>query len=470
MGCLKPLRELRGVLSSCSVATFLVAVGPAPARTVPANPPPKNLMHNGRFEAGLDGWEFRPGDTAMVSLTRAPGIPGQAVHFRPRGATLGLDSAPLTFGRELRRERCYRLKARVRFDGLKQGIAALSVCLYDKTGKRIRQYSIANWSTRSKPRDWHVRSAVIGPGTPFAFDPKAATLRVRLSFYDRSGKCEGDIHLADLSLVEVSRGRFADWPASILVDCGDIQTRFEARSHWTLYRLDYRGVRLCKNQFGSHYGSVASFPGTGFIGSGHSENGEAESVDDLTLTVDGHASNPPPARVSGNRIVLHKRSHLRALNLDTTVTVLPDRIIEQVRVKTSKPQKLNLLYHFMHPWVTDMDRFLALKSDGGELEGRFVDDKQMKVGVPVRWSAVYSSKLGMGAVTVVLDAPRDTKWLVWYWDMPGRYRKHYLVTFRGETVPADRAFSYKIVTLPFTAAPETWEKTVRRTAGKAARP
>ncbi|NOY80832.1 MAG: hypothetical protein GXP31_07480 [Kiritimatiellaeota bacterium] len=452
------------VLAPFALTALLTAVSAAPPKTPPASSAPRELIVNGRFENGLDGWGFQPGNSAMVSLNKAPGIPGQAVHFRPRGAPLGLNSTPLTFGRELRRKRCYRLEARLRFGGLKQGIAALSVCLYDETGKRIRQYSIASWSTRSKPHDWIVRSAVIGPGTPFPFDLKAATLRVRLSFYDRDGKCEGDIHLADVSLKEATRGRFADWPASILVDCGDIQTRFEARSFWTLYRLDYKGTRLCKDQFGSHYGSVASFPGTGFVGSGHSEHGETESVDELTLRVDGRPLDPPPARVSGSRIELHKRSHLRVLDLDTTVTILPDRIVEQVGVKAEKPQKLNLFYHFMHPWVTDMDRFIAVKADGSELEGAFVGDKQMKVGVPVRWSAVYSGELEMGAVTVVLDAPRDTKWLVWYWDVPGRYRKHYFVTFRNETVPTGRTFSYRIATIPFAAAPETWKETAKRVA------
>ncbi len=425
-----------------------------------------NRIENGRFTRGLEGWNFRPGNRKMTTLKTVPGIPGRALFFHPRGENAGLNSAALEFGRDLQRDQCYRLTGRVQFGGLRRGIAALSVCLYDGRGKRLRQYALLHWTPHSKRRDWTRFSAVLGPGTAYPFLAEAARLRVRLSFFDRGGKCTGEIALADVALRPARRNRFADWPASILVDCGDLQTRFESRSFWTLYRLDYRGKRLCVDHFGSHYGSVANFPGTGFIGSGHSEQGETEQVESLTLSVDGRRLDPPPAHVAGRRIVLHKKSRIRTLALETTVTVLPDRIIEAVEVRAETPQKLNVLYHFMHPWVTAMDRFLAVTTGGTVISGKFTGDKRMKVDAPVRWSAVYSDALQMGAVTVVLQVPPESRWRVWYWDMPGRYRKHYFVTFRNQTIPAGRRFSYRIVTLPFAAGPERWKRVAESLAAR----
>ena len=73
------------------------------------------------------------------------------------------------------------------------------------------------------------------------------------------------------------------WPRQFTAVVGDIEVRFEDRSFWTLYRIDYKGTRLCLDRWGSHYGSVASFPGVGFIGSGHSEN-----EDEQVLSLVGH--------------------------------------------------------------------------------------------------------------------------------------------------------------------------------------
>ena len=133
-----------------------------------------------------------------------------------------------------------------------------------------------------------------------------------------------------------------------------------------------------------------------------------------------------------------------------------------------KPLELNLLYHFMHPWVTDMSHYLAGKTDDTIVEGPFVDDKGMKVKAPVAWSAVFSETLGKGAVTVVLEMPEDLPWDVRYWDVPGSYRKHYLTVFERATVEPGRRLRYRIVTLPFAASTAAWKQVARDLAGAAA--
>ena len=81
-----------------------------------------------------------------------------------------------------------------------------------------------------------------------------------------------------------------------------------------------------------------------------------------------------------------------------------------------------------------------------------------------RWSALYDGPSGKGAVTCVLDAPKDDDWRTRYWDVPDGYRKHYLATFLGKTVPADVEFHYRVVTAPFEASREGWKNEALRIA------
>jgi len=67
-------------------------------------------------------------------------------------------------------------------------------------------------------------------------------------------------------------------------------------------------------------------------------------------------------------------------------------------------------------------------------------------------------------VTYVLDVPADDDWRTRYWDVPERYRKHYLATFLGRAIPEGKEFRYKIVTVPFEAATREWKAEAVRVA------
>ena len=253
------------------------------------------------------------------------------------------------------------------------------------------------------------------------------------------------------------------WPTGITAGMDDLEVRFESRSFWTLYRIDYKGTRLCLDRFGSHYGSVANFPGVGFIGSGHTEN-ENERVLELKLFVDGKAVRKPEPTTRCREIRLVKTSRIRDLVLNTEIRVRDNRIIEEVRLKADRPTPVNLIYHFMHPWTPTATEYCAELLDGTLVEGVFNGDRSQKIDKATRWSAVYDGPSGKGAVTCVINAPRDDDWRTRYWDVPDRYRKHYLVTFQNETVPADREFHYQVVTMPFEASQEQWKVEAARLA------
>ena len=422
---------------------------------------------NGEFDEGLTGWTLSPGHKENVAVSACEGSVGPAVRLQAEGANLGLNSAPLKLGEALDRSATYRVSARFRFEGLSSGIAAFTLCAYDASDRRLVQYAVQHWSPGSKPHAWRACQALFGAGTSKPFPEKAVAIRFRISFYEARGNCKGALWTDGFQVERVETPKLSGWPASILVDCGDVQVRFESRSFWTLYRIDYKGVRLCKDQFGSHYGSVASFKGTGFIGSGHTENGETEQIDELQLKVDGKAVEKPAKEIRADRVTLLKTSRLRDLRLTTKVTVADNRILEEIRLQAVKPVALNLLYHAMHPWVVAMNRYLAVKTDGTRIEGEFVNDKGMRVAAPVRWSAVYSDTLGMGAVTVVLEVPEGLPWDTRYWDVPKRYHKHYLRTFADAVVPVGQTFTYRILTIPFQASAAAWQDTAAGLAASA---
>lgn len=449
---------MRVELATGLLAVLSVAVaGGAPAALV-----------NPGFEDGLTGWRLAPGDDTMATVEAVNGVEGHVLHLQAQGKTLGVDSAPLVLGADLDPAKTYQVSARLKFGGLTSGIAAFSVCAVDATGRRLVQYSVQNWQTESKPHDWVTRSALIGPGTGKPFPEGAHAVHLRVSFHEPAGQCAGEIWVDEVAVSACAPPKFADWPASILVRSGDVEVRFESRSFWTLYRIDYQGTRICKDLFGSHYGSVANVKGVGFIGSGHTENGETEQLKDLALQVDGVLQPRPTDAYTANAVTLRKQSRVRDLVLDTTVTVQDNRISEAVAMRAEKPLDLNLMYHFMHPWVLEMSHFLAEKRDGTTLEGRFVDDKGMKVCAPVNWSAVFSESLGKGAVTLVEQVPEDMAWEVRYWDMPGSYRKHYFTVFSNATVEPGRTFEYRVLTVPFSAAAGVWQATAKDVVAKAA--
>ncbi len=252
------------------------------------------------------------------------------------------------------------------------------------------------------------------------------------------------------------------WPRQIIAEVGDLGVRFESRSFWTLYRIDYKGTRICLDRWGSHYGSVVNFPGVGFIGSGHTEN-EDEQVLDLKLFVDGNPVARPQPTVRCRKVRLHKTSRIRSLVLETDVCVCDNRIFEDVRLKADKPTPVNLIYHFMHPWTVTVTSYVAELADGTRVEGVFKGDRAHKINRATRWSAIRDGASGKGAVTYVLDAPADD-WRTRYWDVPERYRKHYFATFLKGTVPANRTLHYRVVTVPFEASAEGWTQEAARVA------
>ena len=424
----------------------------------------RGLLPNPGFADGLDGWVFRPGDESQVSLADAGVDRGKVLEMLPGGRLLGVETERLVLGEHLSPDQAYRVDAQLKHEGLQKGVFAFSMYCFDAGGTSLKQIVFYSLNTRSAPHDWRQVTGKFGPGTRNPLPEGTRSICIRFSFYEAGGDCQGGVVVDDVVLEPYDPPEYEGWPREIIARVGDLEVRFESRSFWTLYRVDYRGTRLGLDRWGSHYGSVVSFPGVGFIGSGHTEN-EDEQVLDLKLLVDGRPVDKPESTVSCREIQLQKRSRIRDIFLDTEIDVQGDRIIEDVRVRTDKPTPVNLIYHFMHPWTPTATEYCAELLDGTHAGGAFTGDRTQKIDQATRWSAIYDGPSGKGAVTCVLNAPSDDDWRTRYWDVPDRYRKHYLATFLSRTVPPGREFHYRVVTVPFEAASERWKEEAARVAG-----
>ncbi|MCK5803298.1 MAG: hypothetical protein KAI66_10715, partial [Lentisphaeria bacterium] len=416
---------------------------------------PGDMVLKEDFSEGMEAWEYAPGNAEMVCVSDAGPGHETVLDLHPPGAILGVNSRELVVGVDIALDKAYEFEARIKSEGLTAGVFAFSVCCRDAKGKRIQQISIHNLREKSKPHPWVLKSSVLGAGTTRPFPPETRTIVLRFSFWDRKKLCAGRVLVDDVTVKEIAvkKTLTSSWPRSILADVGDLKIRFESRSFWTLYRFDYKGLRLCVDKFGSHYGNVGNFPGIGFVGSGHTEN-EDERVDSIELLADGVPQATPKPQYACGKISLRKTSRLRSLRLRTLVQVTPGGLLEDAVMTADKPTKLNLIYFFMHPWVTDMSHYLAELPDGSRVDGEFTDSKGMKISKPVKWSAVYSETLQAGAVTAVLAVPEGIKWDTRYWDQPNRYRKHYFAVFKGETVAMGKEYHFRVFTVPFTSSAE----------------
>ncbi len=437
-----------GVVLGCGVATFAQEGA---------------LVSNGGFEAGLQGWDFRPGDASQASLVKTGGQRGTVLHLHPDGKRLGVETERLRIGTALRADRAYRVRAWLKSDGLDQGTFAFSMYCFDARGTSLEQIAFYRLTRKSRRHGWREVIGTFGPGTRNPLPEATQSVCIRFSFYDRSKSCEGGVFVDDVALAAYEPAAHERWPAEIVATVGDLGIRFESRSFWTLYRIDYKGTRLCLDRWGSHYGSVASFPGVGFIGTGHTEN-DCERLLDVRLFVDGEQVDRPKPRLRCREIRLVKTSRIRSLALKTAIQVADHRIVEHVRLKADRPTPVTRIYHFMHPWTPTATDYAAELLDGTRVRGVFDGDRGMKIDRPTRWSAIYDGPTGKGAVTAVLDAPPGDAWRTRYWDVPERYRKHYFTTFLNATVPADKELHYRVVTVPFEAGRDGWQFQAERLA------
>lgn len=376
----------------------------------------------------------------------------------PETKYMALVAPALKIGEGISADAGYVLECEVAIPQQPAGYFSISADCMGADGKRIKQLIFFAAGPNSKPFDW--RRIRMPFGKESARNIPDGTVEVFFKFAFSSPKAvkPGVVEIKNFSIREIRKTVDASWPKEIFITAGELQTRLEKRSFWTLYRLDWKGKRLGVDNFGSHYGSVANFPGTGFIGSGHTEN-EDEKILAIELSIDGKTVKGTPAgKYNCREAVLIKKSSLRDLVLHTKIRILGDRIEQQVTLSASKDTPLELIYHFMFPMTTEMTLWHGLKNDGQYNGGEFSGSGGFVANAPMKWLALYAPTLGSGAVVAITKTPPNVPTISKIWDMPPRYRKFYFQAFTKSSVPADKSFEYAATIIPFDATVDTWKQ------------
>jgi hypothetical protein len=327
------------------------------------------------FAPAIPKWELVTGSPESLKHPTEGKSDVHVLVLKPEESAVELLSPALPLGKDIAADQPWHLEVMLNNLGVSAGRFSVELLCCDAQDKTLRTMTLASFAAGTSATAWRRTVAQFGPESTRPYPEGTVALKVRLLFAEIDGECRGEVHLKRLLLKPAQVPGNADWPRDFVVNSGDLQTRFESRSFWTPYRIEYRGKRLGVDRFGSHYGTTINFPGTGFIGSGHTENAD-ELVHQIALTVDGKPVAIPPAEITANKMELRKQSQIRDLHLQTVVTVENNRLREAVTLTATEPTPINVAYHFMHPWAPTARHFLGELQDGTELQGEFVGDRK----------------------------------------------------------------------------------------------
>ncbi|MEM7011540.1 MAG: hypothetical protein AAF585_08670 [Verrucomicrobiota bacterium] len=254
---------------------------------------------------------------------------------------------------------------------------------------------------------------------------------------------------------------------TITVHCGEVTMLLRQKSQWTPGRIDFRSTPMTTEQ--SAYGTVLMFPEIGFIGTGHLEN-EPEDLKRLTFTLDGKEIAKPEAELSGKSFRFVRESRIRDFRLKCEFEIKGNRLIETTTLAADKDVPMKLLYHFMHAWKPEMSDLIAgFDADPDNLlTQQLLNDeavvRKMYLNQRVDWMAIYDPDSSQFAVSRLLEAPELGGHEAKVWNVPGTYRKFYLMCFSNETVPAGFEGTWRMVTAFGAADKETWRDQAKKRA------
>ncbi|NNE92118.1 MAG: hypothetical protein HKN23_10760 [Verrucomicrobiales bacterium] len=255
---------------------------------------------------------------------------------------------------------------------------------------------------------------------------------------------------------------------SISVNCGEIALLLRRSSQWTPGRIDFRGTAMTTEK--SAYGTVFSFPETGFIGTAHLEN-EPEDLRKLTFILDGRELGGNPGKsLEGKQFRFVRESRIRNFALTCEIEIKDNRLYETTTVATDRAQPLKLVYHFMHAWTPTASMLIAGLDEGPEdilvqpLKDEAEVNRKMYLTRRFDWIAIYEPASKQFAVSRLLEAPDSAGNLSMVWNVPGTYRKFYLKCFESKTVPAGFKGTWRMVTAFGVGEPEVWQAKARKLA------
>lgn len=266
-----------------------------------------------------------------------------------------------------------------------------------------------------------------------------------------------------------------NWPQKVDVTVGQIRTRIDGPKLWTLSGIDFQGKVMATEE--SAYGCVLTIRKVGLLGTAHfldvpGKPGqvEKEQVDSLKLFVD-HMQVDDLASVKdlqGKSFRMQRKSRIRALNLETTISIRDDILTETADFHAIEPIDLRVAYPWMYAWTPDNTVYVFGDQDGIRQRGTFrVDGKPVSQVIQnSNWMAVFNPATGKGSVCCFLNHPHSTEKSFLLVDAPGSYRKVAAYSLVDTILPAGFKGTYQSGVSFFNASKTDWEQQAQKRAAE----
>ena len=263
-------------------------------------------------------------------------------------------------------------------------------------------------------------------------------------------------------------------PESLTVGVGDLLIRIDGPKMWTPSRIDYQKTVMAVED--SAYGSVFTIRGVGALGSAHfldvpNKPGEVEkeNVSLLRFFLDDRPVTEisPTMSIAGKSFRMERRSRVRSIDLESSVSLRDGVLIESARVRTEAAVDLRIAAAMMYAWTPTATVYLFGDDNGLRSRGTFLPEtaKSTEGGdKAARWMAVYDPPSGKGAVSYVVKHPPGADTWLQFTDGPKVYRKMRLLFFPEQIMPAGFDGTFQTATGFFSASDSEWETKAQQRA------
>ena len=265
----------------------------------------------------------------------------------------------------------------------------------------------------------------------------------------------------------------AKWPDKVVSTVGDLRTRIDGPKMWTLSGIDYQNEVMATED--SAYGTVLTIRNVGHLGTAHfldvpGKPGEVEreNVTHLQLFVDDKPVRElsPMMNLSGDSFRMERRSKIRSLDLDTTISIRDGVLIETAHFRVTGPIDLQNAYPWMYAWTPRATDYVFGDDKGIQKRGAFLKEGPTvsQVVKCSTWMSVFDSASRRGSVCCFLKHPPDTEASFLLIDGPGSYRKVAAYTLVDKIVSQGFEGTYQSGVGFFTATESNWEEQAERRA------
>ena len=161
-------------------------------------------------------------------------------------------------------------------------------------------------------------------------------------------------------------------------------------------------------------------------------------VGDLVIRIDG-----PKMSIHGQSFRMERRSKIRAIDVESSLSLRDGVLIESARVRTEAAVDLRIAAAMMYAWSPTVTAYLFGDDQGLRNRGTFLPEtaKPTEGGdKAARWMAVYDAPSGKGAVSYVMKQPPGAGTWLQFTDAPKVYRKMRLLFFGSSDSSVRGAF------------------------------